>query len=182
MKVVKHSSYKGGTRIWSNRYFLSPVGVPTDTEWTILADNVVAAERLAMSDGVVYDEVVCYLAGSDVPVFTHPVTATGVLSGTTDIQYSPLEVAALLRFSTDARTHKNHPIYLFKYFHNVLRHPSEGSERLWETQKTAIDTYGQHWIDGFSDGTNTYHVCGPYGAVGLVRTTKIWTTHRDFPD
>ena len=101
----------------------------------------------------------------------------GSLGGT----QAPGDCAMLVRFSTDQRTSKNHPIYLFKYIKPGRCAVSElGADALPANMTTALNTYGSHIVSGFSDGTTTRHVCGPFGAVALDHLTETYITHRDF--
>jgi hypothetical protein len=92
------------------------------------------------------------------------------------------EVAALVRYSTAERTTKNHPIYLFNYYHGVYGTPGGGSsDPLDANQKSAMATYATAWISGFSDGTNTYTRCGPNAQAATGSNVEEFVTHRDFP-
>jgi hypothetical protein len=86
----------------------------------------------------------------------------------------------MVKFSTDQFSTRNHPIYLYSWFHSVHNIQGGPSDTLASAQKTVIDTYSTAWITGFSDGTNTYHRAGPRGAVALTRTTSPVVRHRDF--
>jgi len=90
------------------------------------------------------------------------------------------EVCALLRFATTARTSKNHPVYLFNYFHGATANTTTVS-LLAAAQKTAIETYADAWIAGFSDGTNTYVRSGPNGATAVSRLVDQYLRIHSFP-
>jgi hypothetical protein len=143
-------------------------------------DNVVNAEKACLSADHTIVECVGYNAGSDVPVSskTYSTTGTSAASGTS----TPGEVCALLRWSTAARTSKNHPIYLFNYYHcPIVDNTYTNRDKLKSTQKTEISTYASAWIAGFSDGTHTCVRAGPNGATATGSLTEEWVTHRDFP-
>jgi hypothetical protein len=182
IKVIKQFGFKGSTRRWSNRYHFNG-GTPADSaHWTTFSDAVVAAEKVALSGNVTIVETIGYEAGSDVPVFskTYSQAGTGSFAGT--ITYTPGQTAALLRWSTTARTSKNHPIYLFNYYHGVLvKSSSAPFDELSADQKSAIDTYAGAWISGFSDGTHTLVRAGPNGATATGHQCEKYVTHRDFP-
>jgi hypothetical protein len=92
------------------------------------------------------------------------------------------EVAALVRYATDARTTKNHPIYCFNYYHGTYAHTGEGDgDLLSAAQKTALEAYAAAWVAGYSDGTHTLVRCSPNGAVCRDPIVEEYLTHRDFP-
>lgn len=181
IKVVKSSPYKGGTRVWSNRYhFLG--GTPADAgHWTTLANAILTAEKACTMTTTTLEECIGYDAGSDVPIFTGGTSVAGTYTFGGSAVRSPLEVCALVRFTTDQRTTKNHPIYLFNYMHCVAIDPAINTEALATSQQTAFNTYFSNWLSGFSDGTNTYTRAGPNGAAALTRLVESEVTHRDFP-
>ena len=181
MKIVKTSPYKGGVKVWSNRYHFNG-GTPADTaHWNTLFDNIVNAEKAVHTTFTTITEAFGYGAGSDVPLASKTYTTVGTYAGTGI--FVPLEVAAIIRWSTTARTSKNHPVYLFSYMHNVMRDDSStDNEKLEPDMKTALETFGTAWISGFSDGVNTYVRAGPNGATGTSRLVPDFLTHRDFRD
>jgi hypothetical protein len=179
VKVVKSFSYRGSTRLWSNRYHFSG-GVPADdAHWQALADAVVAAEKLCHTPAITITQVVAYLAGSDTPHKVMPYSTVGTAT-TTNAVPAPGDCAAMVKFTTDALTARNHPVYLYSWYHGCQISSVSGGDTLLAAQKTLYDTYATAWISGFSDGTNTYHRAGPHGAVALTRTTDTKIRHRDF--
>lgn len=182
VRIIKSTSYKGGSRQWSNRYHFAGGTPPDLTHWTALVGNIWTAEKLCLSDQVGGVEAICYAAGSDLPLHTITLSGGGALTASGAIQASPLEVSGLLRWATDQRTSKNHPIYLFSYIRQALRDTSVGHENLATSQKNAMQTYGSAWVSGFSDGTTTYNRAGPNGAVALGEFVSQYVTHRDFPN
>jgi hypothetical protein len=93
----------------------------------------------------------------------------------------PGDCAAVIRYSTTQRSVKNHPIYLFNYYHDVCHTDGDPTETIMSAQVTAYNAYGTAWLTGFSDGTNTRIRSGPRGAVAQARTTLAFIRHRDFP-
>ncbi len=74
LRIVKQIFFKGGTRLYSNRYHFNG-GTPADaTHWHTLMDAVVTAEKASLSAGVTIVEALGYAAGSDVPVATKTYT------------------------------------------------------------------------------------------------------------
>jgi len=178
--VVKNLPYRGDSVLWSNRYHFAG-GTPADSaHWTTLADAVVTAEKALYTPGVSIVEVIGYEAGSEVPVFTknYATAGTGVF---TNERGCPGDCAALVRYSTDQRTAKNHPIYLFNYYHNVQYSSALTADDVVPGQLAAYGTYAGLWIAGFSDGTNTLKRAGPNGAVALGEFVSPYVHHRDFP-
>jgi len=181
IRVIKQIQHKGGTRRYSNRYHFNG-GTPADsTHWTTFSDAVVNAEKAMHANTNTIVETIGYAAGSEVPVFSKTYSTAGTLSPGTLGKFTPSPVAALLRWATAARSVKNHPIYLFNYYHGVLIDWTTSVDILYATQKSAIDTYAGSWISGFSDGSLTLVRAGPNGATATGHQCEEYVTHRDFP-
>lgn len=179
IKVFKSFGYRDVTRQWSNRYHFNG-GTPADAaHWTTLSDAIVTAEKILYDNVMTIVKTVGYAAGSDVPVFTKTYSTVGTLV-TTGGQKAPGDAAALIRYATTARTPKNHPVYLFNYFHGVYN-TSTDNDRILAGQITNYGTYAGDWLSGFSDGTNTYVRAGPNGATATGSLVETFITHRDFP-
>lgn len=185
IRVVKQFTYRGVLRTYSNRYYFSG-GTPSDnTHWTTLSDAIVTAEKAMhcpLADGgskIV--ETFGYAAGSEIPVFSKTYSTDGTLSAAGAPQ--PGDVAGLVRYSTAARSTKNHPIYGFSYYHGVFSGGAAGTQDTWYgPHRTAAGTYATLWAStGFSDGTNTVKRSTAQGhdVTGYVVETLL--THRDLP-
>jgi hypothetical protein len=187
IEIIKQFQWKGATRLWSNRYhFTGPLTLDAG-EWTALADAIVAEEALALADVV----AIVGAVGNDATtatshnlngdaVFTKTYSTDGVV-GPSGVIHAPGEAVGLVRYTTDARSSKNHPIYLFNYYHGALRDSTGGYDKIDTTWQNALSEYANDWEAGFSDGTNTRVRCGPHGAVAQAHVVKDFLTHRDFP-
>jgi hypothetical protein len=177
--IKKTFTYRSSVKVFTNRYHFSG-GLPaTQADWDTFADAVVAAEKACYLNSVEIVEAVGYAAGSDLPVYTktYAVPGTATFTGSS---HTPGEVCCLVRYTTDARTTKNHPIYLFNYYHGAVVDNSGDHDEPFPAQKTALTGYAGDWVSGFSDGTNTYHRAGPNGAVALTGACETFLSHRDF--
>lgn len=172
-------------RTYSNRYCFSGGTPSTGALWTVLSDAIVTAEKAVhtteASGGSKILHTYGYAAGSRIPVFNHAYTTDGTLALT---GYAPVpgDVAGLIRWSTANVSSKNHPIYLFSYYHGV----GNGGvfslkDTLLASQAAAMATYGAAWVTGFSDGVTTYHRASGQGHVGTGVLVEPMLTHRDLP-
>lgn len=179
LKITKQFTYRGSTHKFTNRYHFSG-GTPSGTTpWTTFADAVVLAEKQCYGPGVTIVQADGYAAGSDVPVFTKAYTTAGVISMTSR-EIMPGDCAIMLRYLTTQRTTKNHPIYLYNWFHGALKGTGDAGDTASTGQTGNISTYAGTWETGYSDGTNTYHRAGPNGAVAQSHVVSPYVRHRDF--
>lgn len=182
LRVIKSIPFKGGTRHFSNRYHFNG-GTPADaTHWHTLMDAVTTAEKAATNPSATIIEAIGYAAGSDVPVASKNYSLAGTLTPVSGNFQTPGECAALVRYSTNARTVKNHPIYLFNYYHLAIAHNlGTDADLLDANMKAALATYAAAWITGFTDGTITAVRASPNGAAATGQFVEEYLTHRDFP-
>lgn len=180
IKITKSFQYRGVTRLFSNRYHFVG-GTPADSaHWTTLADAIVTAEKAIYAPRVTIVQADGYGAGSDVPLFTKTYSTVG--TWTTSGQQAPGDAAALIRYATTARTPKNHPVYLFNYYHAPFLQGGTSPDSIEATQVTAMQTYAGIWTGaGFSDGSTSYNRAGPNGATAVGYLVEPLCTHRDLP-
>jgi hypothetical protein len=185
IRVIKTFTYRGQPRTFSNRYHMGTAVPPDSSHWTTFSDAVVAAEKTIFESVVLGGAriigTVGYAPGSEVPVFNKTYSVEGTLSYTS-LPPLPGDVAALIRWSTPDRSTKNHPIYLFNYYHGVKNQGGfTDSDLLNSSQKTAMATYGAAWVTGFSDGTTTFKRSRPSGDLATGVFVQDHVTHRDLP-
>lgn len=180
MKVVKTFTYRGVTRSFSNRYHFSG-GIPPDAaHWLTLATAVTTAEKAIYNSSVTITAVYGYAAGSEVPVYAktnYSVIGTGAFGSN-----APGDAAGLIRYATAVRTAKNHPVYLYNYYHGVTILDGTHADTIFAAQVTAYGAYAATWIGaGFSDGATSYNRAGPNGATATGVLVEPFITHRDLP-
>lgn len=180
VKLTYTMPYRGATQQWTNRFHFDGHVPASDAEWEDFFTQLRTwGPAIIGSDGHLVG-LTGYLAGSDVPVYSW----TGSLAGTATFNASdvptPGDVAALVRCTTTQRSTKNHPIYLFKYFHQAKSLPTN-ADQISTNLKTTLDSYMTHWISGaFTIAGVPVKYCGPNGAVAQTRLTETYLTHRDF--
>lgn len=178
VKIEKTFTFRGATKMWSNRYYFDGL-VPAD--WNALFDAVVLAEKTIHPADTTIVAAHGYAPGSEVAVANKTYTTAGTCAMATAAN-TPGECAAILRMATTKKSTKNHTVYVFSYFHNVDYSTSGGTrDTLHSTQKTAIDAYGQAWLDGIVAGGRTFKRTTPDGHLTTGRVTNTFIGHRDFP-
>jgi hypothetical protein len=180
VRMIVQSPYEGGTHDWSNRWFFNGPQWDNEAEFEAVADNLMASYRdhwLTPRNTIV--EAIGTNPNSDVPVYTKSYGAAGTFAEQTNF-YAPLQAAALVRFTTDQRTTKNHPIYLFKYLHAAQIESQAASETLRSGQRTGFQGEMDTLMGGISTASRIRKMCGPRGAVAQTALVETFLTHRDF--
>jgi hypothetical protein len=181
LKITKSFPYRGAPKNFSNKYFFDG-GAPTDsTAWHALMDAVVLIEKTIFVSDVTITECNGYGPTSDVAVATKAYTTAGTLSGT-GLNPTPGECCAILRMATTKISIKNHPVYVFSYFHRAMWGTALASaDSLGTSAKTAIEAYADDWLTGISVGGRTYKRTTPDGHPTTGRVVDPFIGHRDFP-
>jgi hypothetical protein len=180
IRLVKQFTYKGGLKAFSNRYYFNG-GTPADaTAWHLFMDEIVNGEKGVFPNTVTITSAVGYAAGSEVPVASKAYTTVGTLSsGGLAV---PGDCAALLRHSTTERSIKNHPVFVFSFFHAVLRVATAGGQDTVDSsQKTNMEVWGNRWLTGITAGGITAIRATPGGNPVVGVLVNPYITHRDFP-
>jgi hypothetical protein len=178
VKITKSAPWRATTKLWTNRYHFT-AGVPaSNAAWLAFFDAIVLAEKAALFPNATITKAEGYAAGSNLPAASKTYTTVGTLTNAGLLQER--QVAALVRYATDAVTSRNHPVYLFNYYHGASA-DSAHTDQVTPTEITALTNYAAAWISGFSDGTTTHKRAGPNGAVALTGACELYLTHRDFP-
>jgi hypothetical protein len=172
--------YKGGTKVWSTTFHLTGGDWQDQTHFNTFADNMKAYIYVLITARTTLLDATGYNPGSDVPVFTKSYNVACTQSrGTSWLM--PLEAAILLRWTTDQRSTKNHPIYLYNYIHDIYSNsattPEVPDASLISTWTSRCATF----ITGITDGSLTRKRAGPRGAVAQTGAAEAYAVHRDFP-
>lgn len=181
LRTVKSMAYRGGTKLWSNRYHFSTTSPINDTNLSLMLNALVAAEAVCFPSSVEIVQGIAYLAGSDLPEVTNTYTTAGSLSTTGGTEV-PGDCAAVATFSTDQRSTKNHPIYLFKYWHGVYRDNAGVNDAMLTGQHTLFAAFAASLVSGitFGGGVGEFSLAGPRGAAAQDSFVGAYIKHRDF--
>jgi len=180
LKVQYTVNRFGGSHTVSNRYHFNG-GTPANSgAWTTFSDAVVTAFKAVIPPSATIIGTTGYAAGSEMPVFSKVYSTAGTQS-LTGQEKLPSDCAIQLKWTTTARSSRNHPVYLWNWIHAVIKTAGTSGESVATPQVTSCDTYAAAWISGFSDGTNTLVRAGPNGATAVGHVTDVYVRHRDIP-
>jgi hypothetical protein len=180
LKAVFSFAWRGGTRQWSQLYHWTQgswqdqghFNALSDAWWNLLKGGIPARNTLV--------ETIAYNPGSFLPVYTKSYGSAGTYTDTSNPQALG-EACMLAKFTTDQRTSKNHPIYLFKWFHGVQSQGSTAPDELRSGLDSTMAGNLTTLMGGLSDGTLTRKYCGPFGAVAQASSVNPELHVREFP-
>lgn len=179
-KFVFTSPYRGGTKQWTTRLHCTGGSWQDLTHFNTWCSNVYTPWLTAIPARTTLVQTVAYNPGSDLPVYTTTVGSAGTQSAGSS-WFAPLESCILLRWTTDQRSTKNHPIYLFNYLHGWYSAGATSPDAPDASLVTAWSARAAALATGYSDGTLTRKRAGPNGAVAQSGVCEAWYHHRDFP-
>lgn len=180
--IIKMSfTFRGATRVWSTSVHFNGGTPSSSAHWHTLFDNIVAELKNDIYTFNEIVEVVGYAAGSTVAADQKSYTQAGLIPLASGNFRCPGEAVALLRWDTPARTSKNHPIYLFNYWHGVANDASNVDKPVNDVTSGITNFANFLQGSGFTDGVNVYTRAGPNGVTAGSFQVDTYLTHRDFP-
>lgn len=180
VRIVKSFAFQDTVREWSNRYHFNG-GQPADsTAWNALFDAITNVEKTCFNGAVTIVRAQGFAPGSDVPIASKSYSL-GCTNGAAGSP-TPGECAAILRCATTKRSTKNHPVFVFSYFHHAIKAVGDNSgDVLDSVQRTSLTTYAAGWRTGFTAGGITAIRCTPDGHPVTGELVDNYIGHRDFP-
>jgi len=180
IKFVFSFSWRGSTKGWTQLWHFTGGAWQDQTHFNTMSDNVWGQISGVIPARNTLVETIGYNPGSFLPVYTKAYGASGTYTDTTNPQ-APGEACMLWRFTTTQRSTKNHPIYLYKWFHGMQTDGATSPDTLRSAIYTSSASQIAHLCTGQSDGTLTRPYCGPFGAVAQSGTCNPKLHIREFP-
>jgi hypothetical protein len=155
--------FEDGTTQTSNRFYLTtpsgPQSPANDGQWDTLAINFSDDFLGILGPWATLDQIVGYDIGDDVGVKVYDYGSAGTHNPTPSRPALPAQCCSLMKWTTDERTSRNHPIYLWNYVH-AQGYYEPDPEKV--AAQDALHDFGEKLTlsgSGFSDGVHTWHKC-----------------------
>lgn len=180
--LIKFSfDFRDSARIWSTRVHFNGGTPSSSAHWETLFDNIVAELKNDVYTFVEIVECVGYAGGSDIAVDQKSYAQAGLIPLASGDHRTSGETVGLLRWATPARSSKNHPVYLFNFWHGAAYTGTE-VDKPSNDFKGGITNFANFLQgSGFTDGVNVYTRAGPNGVTAGSHQVDTYLTHRDFP-
>jgi hypothetical protein len=185
VRITKRFTYKGVDRHFSNRYHIGVNFPQSPAAWDLLIGHIMIGEQkiyrplaqggaeIIMGEGLG--------PNSNIPLRVYEAVIDGSLFVDTSHHVTPGDTAVLVRFHTPDRSVKNHPVYLYSYYHTPTV-VAGGVDTIAPDHLAAITTYCNEWMTGFDDGVTSYRRSRPNsGTLVDSFNVKPEITHRDLP-
>ena len=176
--MIKEFPYRGATEEWSNQYHtLRAAADPAG--WRDLVDGLIAAEKTVYTSVTTVVRALCYDDTDDAAVYSYDLADfAGVVPGTLapgSALHLPGDTASWVRWNTGDVSSTGKPVYLRKYFHDVLSTGSPNFDVIYVNQRTALQDFGDLLLDVL---TGDFELCSPSGTapVGPAKNSTYATT------